>query len=98
MSPGGWKLWKRMTFIVAFPAIGLGMVNAYLAHQEHHHDERPEFVPFEYLRVRTKVIKLMLEVCVVFKGRHSNCDVGISTMIEAYVNMTRNSLCEECIC
>ncbi|CAB3220673.1 unnamed protein product [Arctia plantaginis] len=51
---GGWKLWKNMTFFVAFPAIGLGMVNAYLAHQEHHHDERPEFVPFEYMRVRTK--------------------------------------------
>lgn len=45
-----------MTFIVAFPAIGLGMVNAYLAHQEHAaHDERPDFVPYEYMRVRTKV-------------------------------------------
>lgn len=44
-----------MSFLVAVPAIGLGMVNAYLAHMEHH--ERAEFVPYDYLRMRTKVIK-----------------------------------------
>lgn len=42
-----------MSFFVALPAIGLGMVNAYLAHMEHH--DRPEFVAYDYLRVRTKV-------------------------------------------
>ncbi|CAG9102804.1 hypothetical protein JYU34_005717 [Plutella xylostella] len=51
---GGHKLWKKLSFFVAFPAVGLGMVNAYLAHQEHAHHERPPFVPYEYLRVRTK--------------------------------------------
>ncbi|XP_045772577.1 cytochrome c oxidase subunit 6A, mitochondrial-like [Maniola jurtina] len=50
---GGWKLWKRLSFLVAGPAIGLGMLNAYLAHQEQPH-ERPEFKPYEYLRIRTK--------------------------------------------
>ncbi|OWR54511.1 cytochrome c oxidase subunit 6A1, mitochondrial [Danaus plexippus] len=50
---GGWQLWKRLSIFVAVPAIGLGMLNAYLAHQEEHH-ERPPFVAFEYLRVRTK--------------------------------------------
>ncbi|CAH2265064.1 cytochrome c oxidase subunit 6A1, mitochondrial-like [Pararge aegeria] len=49
---GGWKLWKNLSFFVAVPAIGLGMVNAYLAHQEPH--ERPEFVAYDYLRIRTK--------------------------------------------
>ncbi|XP_047991578.1 cytochrome c oxidase subunit 6A, mitochondrial [Leguminivora glycinivorella] len=50
---GGHALWKKMSFFVGFPAVGLGMLNAYLAHQEEHHDP-PPFVPYEYLRVRTK--------------------------------------------
>ncbi|XP_049873193.1 cytochrome c oxidase subunit 6A, mitochondrial [Pectinophora gossypiella] len=50
---GGYKLWKKVSFFVAFPAVGLGMLNAYLAHQEEHH-EPPPFVPYEYMRVRTK--------------------------------------------
>ncbi|XP_023952728.1 cytochrome c oxidase subunit 6A1, mitochondrial [Bicyclus anynana] len=50
---GGWKLWKRLSIFVAGPAIGLGMVNAYLAHQEAPH-ERPEFIAYDYLRIRTK--------------------------------------------
>lgn len=54
ISLGGYKLWKKMSFFVALPAIALGMLNAYLAHQEEHH-ERPEFVAYDYLRVRTKV-------------------------------------------
>lgn len=51
---GGHKLWKKMSFFVALPAIGLGMLNVYLAHAEHSH-ERVPFVPYEYMRVRTKV-------------------------------------------
>ncbi|KAI5635218.1 cytochrome c oxidase subunit VIa domain-containing protein [Phthorimaea operculella] len=50
---GGYKLWKKLTFIVAFPAVGLGMLNAYLAHVNEHHDP-PPFVPYEYMRMRTK--------------------------------------------
>ncbi|XP_073813736.1 cytochrome c oxidase subunit 6A levy [Musca autumnalis] len=51
---GGYKLWKRMTFFVAFPAVGLCMLNAYLGHQEHAHHGRPEFVKYEYLAKRDK--------------------------------------------
>lgn len=40
---GGWKFWKKLSFFVAFAAVGLGMVNAYLAHQEHAHDKQPEY-------------------------------------------------------
>ncbi|XP_020286020.1 cytochrome c oxidase subunit 6A1, mitochondrial [Pseudomyrmex gracilis] len=47
-------LWKRLTFLVAFPAIGLAMVNCYLNHQAHAHDERPEFIKYDHLRIRTK--------------------------------------------
>ncbi|EFN85469.1 Cytochrome c oxidase polypeptide 6A1, mitochondrial [Harpegnathos saltator] len=47
-------LWKRLSFFVAFPAIGLAMLNSYLNHQAHHHDERPEFIPYDHLRIRNK--------------------------------------------
>ncbi|XP_012538757.1 cytochrome c oxidase subunit 6A, mitochondrial [Monomorium pharaonis] len=47
-------LWKRLSFFVGFPAIGLAMVNCYLNHQAHHHDEPPEFIPYDHLRIRTK--------------------------------------------
>ena len=55
MFSGGYKLWKKMTFFVAFPAVGLGMINAYLAHQEHAHEPQPEFKPYDFLRIRSKV-------------------------------------------
>ncbi|XP_011861359.1 PREDICTED: cytochrome c oxidase subunit 6A1, mitochondrial [Vollenhovia emeryi] len=47
-------MWKRISFFVGFPAIGLGLVNCYLNHQAHEHDERPEFIAYEHMRVRTK--------------------------------------------
>jgi len=51
---GGAALWKKMFFFVGIPAIGLGMVNAYLGHVADHAKPRPEFIPYEYLRIRTK--------------------------------------------
>nr|CAD7419879.1 unnamed protein product [Timema poppensis] len=51
---GGVKLWKRLSFFVAFPAVGLCMLNCYLMHQKESH-ERPPFVPYEHLRIRNKV-------------------------------------------
>ncbi|XP_014485734.1 PREDICTED: cytochrome c oxidase subunit 6A2, mitochondrial-like [Dinoponera quadriceps] len=50
----GALLWKRITYFVAFPAIGLAMFNSYLNHQAHHNDPRPEFIPYEHMRRRTK--------------------------------------------
>lgn len=47
-------LWRRLTFLIGFPAIGLGMLNAYLGHQEHVEQPRPEFVAYEHLRIRRK--------------------------------------------
>ncbi|XP_029158840.1 cytochrome c oxidase subunit 6A1, mitochondrial-like [Nylanderia fulva] len=47
-------LWKRISFFVGFPAIGLAMLNCYLNHQAHHHDEPPEFIAYDHLRIRTK--------------------------------------------
>nr|ALJ10910.1 cytochrome c oxidase [Dolomedes sulfureus] len=53
----GAKLWRNLTFFVAFPAIGLCMANAYIGekeHIEHWNAHRPEFVPYEYLAIRRK--------------------------------------------
>ncbi|XP_075219995.1 cytochrome c oxidase subunit 6A1, mitochondrial-like [Lycorma delicatula] len=49
----GVKLWRNLTFFVAFPGIALAMANAYISHTAHH-EERPEFIPYEYMRIRTK--------------------------------------------
>lgn len=56
LSAGGYKLWKRLSFFVAFPAVGLCLLNAYLKHVEEHESGHPrqEFVKYEYLRVRNK--------------------------------------------
>ncbi|KAH8254763.1 hypothetical protein KR032_012023 [Drosophila birchii] len=51
---GGYKVWKRLSFFVAVPAVGLCMLNAYLKHQEEHDHPRQEFVKYEYLRRREK--------------------------------------------
>ena len=50
---GGYKIWRNLTFFVAFPAIAVCAVNTYLAHAGGHH-ERPPFVKYEYLRIRSK--------------------------------------------
>ncbi|XP_052864301.1 cytochrome c oxidase subunit 6A1, mitochondrial-like [Anopheles cruzii] len=52
-ASGGYKTWKNLTFFIALPAIGLCFLNVYLAHQEAR-GPRPEFVPYEYLRIRNK--------------------------------------------
>ncbi|ETN66413.1 cytochrome c oxidase, subunit VIA [Anopheles darlingi] len=51
---GGYKVWKKLSFFVAMPAVGLCMLNAYLKHQEEHGHPRPEFVKYEHLRIRNK--------------------------------------------
>ncbi|GIY53618.1 cytochrome c oxidase subunit 6A1, mitochondrial [Caerostris extrusa] len=52
---GAVKTWRNLTLFVAFPAIGLCMVNAYLGEKEHmEHFHREEFIPYEHLRIRKK--------------------------------------------
>ncbi|RZF40463.1 hypothetical protein LSTR_LSTR000342 [Laodelphax striatellus] len=46
-------LWKKITLFVAFPAIAIASANCYVMEISHHH-ERPEFVPYEHMRIRTK--------------------------------------------
>ncbi|XP_017882420.1 cytochrome c oxidase subunit 6A1, mitochondrial-like [Ceratina calcarata] len=48
------KLWRNITFFVAFPTIALAMLNVYLRHQEHPHEEHPPFVAHQYLKIMNK--------------------------------------------
>ncbi|KAL9703737.1 hypothetical protein quinque_007255 [Culex quinquefasciatus] len=47
------KTWKQLSLFVALPAVALAMANAISSVTAEEH-ERPEFVPYEHLRIRTK--------------------------------------------
>lgn len=50
---GSARIWKALTYFVALPGVGVSMLNVFLKsrHEEH---ERPEFVAYPHLRIRTK--------------------------------------------
>ncbi|XP_049278667.1 cytochrome c oxidase subunit 6A1, mitochondrial-like [Anopheles funestus] len=51
----GYKKWKKLTFLVALPCVGLSALSAFMAHQkQHEYRTRPKFVQYEYLRIRNK--------------------------------------------
>lgn len=50
---GQWKMWKRLFFFVALPGVFTCALNTYLEHEKQGH-HRPPFIPYEYMRKRTK--------------------------------------------
>ncbi|CAG7833509.1 unnamed protein product [Allacma fusca] len=50
---GGMKLWRNLTYFMAIPATIIMSINVYLHESSEHHD-RPEFKPYEHLRIRNK--------------------------------------------
>lgn len=49
------EFWKKVFLYVACPAIALAGLNTYFLEMEHYeHYHRPEFVPYEYLRIRNR--------------------------------------------
>ena len=51
-------LWKNLTFFAAIPAVLLITGSCYFL--DDHHPKRPEFVPYEYMRRRLKVLPFPL--------------------------------------
>ncbi|KAI4497656.1 hypothetical protein M0802_007196 [Mischocyttarus mexicanus] len=45
-------LWRNLYLFVGLPATLLSVLNCYLYEKEEH--KRPEFIPYEHLRIRTK--------------------------------------------
>ncbi|KAH0516943.1 Cytochrome c oxidase subunit 6A1, mitochondrial [Microtus ochrogaster] len=50
---GSARMWKALTYFVALPGVGVSMLNVFLKSQHGEH-ERPEFVAYPHLRIRTK--------------------------------------------
>lgn len=48
------RMWKALTFFVALPGVAVSMLNVFLKSQHDEH-ERPEFVAYPHLRIRSKV-------------------------------------------
>ncbi|NP_001177150.1 cytochrome c oxidase subunit 6A1, mitochondrial [Phacochoerus africanus] len=50
---GSARMWKTLTYFVALPGVGVSMLNVFLK-SHHAEEERPEFVPYPHLRIRSK--------------------------------------------
>ncbi|XP_033226021.1 cytochrome c oxidase subunit 6A1, mitochondrial-like [Belonocnema kinseyi] len=45
------KMWEKLSLFVAIPVCIITAANTYFNHHEH---ERPEFIPYDHLRIRNK--------------------------------------------
>lgn len=55
-------MWKALTYFVALPGVGVSMLNVFLK-SHHGEEERPEFVAYPHLRIRSKVPPCSLFKC-----------------------------------
>ncbi|XP_054361871.2 cytochrome c oxidase subunit 6A1, mitochondrial-like [Mirounga angustirostris] len=50
---GSARMWKALTYFVALPGVDVSMLNVFLKSRHGEH-ERPEFVAYPHLRIRSK--------------------------------------------
>lgn len=55
MILGSLRSFKIATYFVCIPLWLISTVNCYIKEQEQHHDKPPEFIPYPYMRINTKV-------------------------------------------
>ena len=49
---GSARMWKALTYFVALPGVGVNTLNVFLKH--HREEERPEFITYPHLCIRSK--------------------------------------------
>ncbi|XP_057598960.1 cytochrome c oxidase subunit 6A1, mitochondrial-like [Hippopotamus amphibius kiboko] len=50
---GSARMWKAFTYFVALPRVGVSMLNVFLKSHPRE-EERPEFIAYPHLRIRSK--------------------------------------------
>ncbi|XP_053443407.1 cytochrome c oxidase subunit 6A1, mitochondrial-like [Nycticebus coucang] len=50
---GSAHIWRALTFFVTLPGVGVSMLNVFLKSRHGEH-ERPEFITYSHLHIRTK--------------------------------------------
>lgn len=55
---GSAHMWKALTYFVVLPRVGVSMLSIFLKSQHGEH-ERPEFVAYPHLCIRTKTFSLV---------------------------------------
>lgn len=63
-------MWKALTYFVALPGVAVSMLNVFLKSRHGEH-ERPEFIAYPHLRIRSKVRPCSLLECPL--SFHSKC-------------------------
>merc|ERR1712107_128369 len=89
-GPDGYKRWRTMTYVICFPAVALATFVNFGPTATHEH--RPEFKPYEYMRVRSKAFPWG-------DGNHSLSIMKWSTPCLMVMNMKKSntSVLEKCL-
>merc|ERR1711892_995085 len=98
-DPDGWKMWKKMFFLVGIPVIVLGHVNAFGMADGSAHIP-PPYVPYDHLRIRTKLATKRQKSTKQFSvagfpwgdGNHSLIHNSHLNALPAGTNMERRSI------
>lgn len=73
ISEGGMALWKKLAIFGAIPSVGVLTLKTILDVQHQGHDEKPEFIAYDHLRIRNKVAYNLLVYLAI---SHFTCKFG----------------------